>query len=294
LENLDDVAKRKVLGRSDESGFPLQRYCANELDRLGWRVDEEFSVATGKPEGSHINVIETTGDVHAQKRIGRAWIHLVVECKRRHGSHWNFFRDLNSIASSVFPEVVLLPDHSAVGYYVTLPYASWEGRLSSYSVGWENTNKGEQNVKNEVRDAAIQAWTATLSVLGQTRKELNETLTEIFGEPDYEREVFIPLVVTGALLLELKPNFSGYKVGELTGEVETMPYLVFRPGIPSYLNCKIDSPLPPAVDRDSISRPDVVVVHYSELVDFIAGLVSAINKSDDKMYEKVDFFPHFE
>jgi hypothetical protein len=286
MEQFNDQTRKRILRNADKSGFFLQRNCARTLKNLGWEVDEEFPVS--------LPGIETTGDVHAHRHIGRGNIHLILECKRKLGVHWYFFKNLSPTAGCTLPEIaVMSPSQQYPNptrrYYVTIPYDSWKNPPMSCSVGWENVKDPEGKTKNAVVEASQQAWTAALSTLLKEKGELDDILGDMSG-PNYDHEVYIPVVVTGGELIRIMHKTTKYKIGEPTGEVKRIASLIFSLGVPSNLICELDSPLPPIADRVSIVRPDIFVVRHTALGQLVNELSVAIGKSEDKMYQSPDFF----
>ena len=274
----------KMIREIDESGFPLQRYCAAVLHNLGWSVLEEIPVSIPNLGNNSVTqTIETTGDIHALGRIiGRNAFNLIIECKRRQGKSWVFFRQL----SKVKDDAIFLPElqdstRRPIQYCVSIPGNLLAPAFPICSIGWEVGLKADKEPsekkapKNVVREAALQVWTATLATLLSSKKEMIEE-ANLGYDDGIDHSIYIPVVVTGAEIYDANLELENYKIGQLGGDVRKLEYAILRANIPKHLIFDLESPLPPGTDRSALQPVDIFVVNYSAFKGFVEKLEKSL------------------
>jgi hypothetical protein len=272
-EESEDI-RRKIMNE----GFPLQRYTAKVLQKLGWVVDEEYPVMQSsvsiEPE-----VIRTSGDIRAAYvHNNEVAIRTCISCKRQHNINWAFMKSMNPEETHTLVRQCVVKDYldqdRVQKYDFEFNGTKWKG--ANYDLCNIPTTLHQRN-KAKDEDKIIQTCDSLYFEVLQSEQDDEP---DLYAKTISSRQViYVPVIVTAA-------QIHSYDVDETNFDVENadavnitrVPFLLYQHRLPQHMR--------PILRGSSdygqlqLDRMYIFVVFYEHVEEFYKGLMSSFASHD--------------
>lgn len=286
--------------RLNVDGVFLQKFCVEEIYKVGWKVEEEFPVTLGFSTGAKNEIYESTGDIRATLQPKQSaddyQLRAIVECKHRFEPHWIFFESFSASRSTPkLLDVQYAPERNlteraskyiATFYYTDLKLQEIDNCLLC-NIGKEHPDfiKRKNKKHDSIYEACREVSLATKSSAEEDRHEL-ENYGEWMENPTHS--IYIPIVVTSATIEICKydlQNFAKEKVIK-NASFSQVGFLAYDFPLPSYLRTTYKMRHP--FDFNEMNKQTIFIVNFLNCTKFFQLLESYFEKWSNEILHEPD------
>lgn len=264
-----------------QEGFPLQRYCSWKLQRLGWQVDEEYPVLwTSRPDSQTSKYVRTSGDIRAgfQYAAKGFAVKLCISCKRQDKIEWAFMNSMFTESSHALLRLCGFKnaDKTRNGWEYSYNFENADWPDSYHFCNIPTTLLDRERGGSNDGDKILKTADNLYLELKQTVKDDVITFGSIETIP-YDQIIYIPIIVTGAVLYSYDINEENFAVNDSTCiDLKDASYLLYQHRLPIDMQTQVGNP---HVDKfETFDRLNIFVVHYKEFERFVKLLQSYFEK----------------
>ncbi|HET8631921.1 MAG TPA: hypothetical protein VFL91_31230 [Thermomicrobiales bacterium] len=280
-------------------GVFFERWCQHTIAGVeGWTIAStnypvEFPLPNGPLRGQ-----QSVLDIRAEYRRDDTIVTLLIECKKNNPSfvNWIFFPKDSGASGSIYRihEIENVP-HGSPGWAVrsmirsqlTTSLIASEARETRGSYKQFKGGDKTKTSNTAVSEAAYQVALATQAIFAEevsfSDAHMHQalTLSPSITPPPYQRQVFLPLIVTTAHLFSC--DYDPANISAATGELSygdatltEVPYLLFEYPLPRFLHAAPANLVEALTTKrlESFMRMDILVVHSSALSQVLRALVA--------------------
>lgn len=226
-----------------KEGFPLQRYTAKILQRLGWEVDEEYPVLQEVSQ----EYFKTSGDVRAlySKKGSRFALRTCVSCKRQHNIDWVFMKAMYEENAHDFIRHCWVKDYLKQDELKQFDFKfhrkDWKD--GNYPLCNIPTNlidrKGKRSDDDKIIETCESLYFEVLQSLEDDGSSFYSGKRKI-GE--IGQIIYLPVIVTAAQISCYDIDESNFGIEDTDAvDIKQVPFLLYQHRIPQHMQKYISS-----------------------------------------------------
>jgi len=270
VNEMSEDVKKRIMGE----GFPLQRFCAKKLQKLGWSVDEEYPVEQVVPPLGHPYYFmggpktrtRTSGDLRATKPYTAKGFALCVciSCKRQLKIDWSFMKAM--FIENVHRMIRNKKEANDVNKYV---FRLNDGLDLNYTLCNIPTNLYQREDLPKQDDKIVHT---SEHLYLETLQSTDDDHTWLSIHAPYGQMIYIPIIVTAAKIHAYDIDENKFDIGNTNSiDIKEVNYLLYQHHLPRSMHLSLEDQQ--SEDRLILDKFNLFVVNYQHFESFIESLM---------------------
>lgn len=270
----EDDIKARIM----QEGFPLQRFCAKNLQNLGWMVFEEYPVEQSFPLWSYANysapeshpMVKTSGDIRAlfyytPKQYA---VCICISCKKQSKIDWSFMKAM--FTENVHPILTSKMGERNVYEYRFDLQDSLDKPYPLCNIPTNLENRGnKQRDQDKIIQTTESLYLETLQSIDDYRSFLSDPETIV------KQIIFVPIIVTAAKIHVYNVDESKFEIDNTDSiNVKEVDYLMYKHNLPKSMQVKVG--MKNFDDMHIMEEMNLFVVNYKYFDTFIKLLTEKL------------------